>query len=110
MTGAVIDARGLRKEFTVTVKAGYVALVAASLDGKPLADSFKVLVTLWGGQPVAVALGMTGGRQGKVWLLGPSGQRLRTVAASFSAGQVSFEGGTEGPAVCYELALDESAP
>jgi hypothetical protein len=101
---------GALSGLTVTVKAGYMALVAASLDGKPLDQSFKVLLTLWGGQPIALSLRVTGPRQGKVWQLGVSGQRLRSVPAQFSGGQLSFEGGAEGPAVCYELALDESAP
>ena len=120
---------------SVDLKSRYGVLVASSLDGKPLASSFRVLLTAAGnavnegmaltpsGNQLAqaggpkvlvealagqISLKIDGDRQGQVWALDPSGRRKKAVPAQFSAGKVSFEMKPSYQTLYYELALDEA--
>jgi hypothetical protein len=114
----------------------YAVLMASSLDGKPLEQSFHVLVTAVGNavnegmaltpsgnqlsrvggpavlvEPVEGSLRMevAGGRRGKVWALDESGRRRDGVAARFEGGALSFDLKPGYKTLHYELALDEAA-
>ena len=123
-------------QLSVDLSSPYGVVVASSLDGKPLQQSFRVLVTAAanavnegmalapagnqlarvGGprvliEPVSgkLTLKVSGQRRGKVWALDLSGRRRQSVPASFSDGGVSFEMGPASRTLYYELALDESS-